>query len=236
MDLVTYIDSTLACASKDELDELLVSTFKTLGATAVSGYAFPYGGDYSTDRTPIISTWPAAVKLAYRTQLAGEDPIMYAAMTTGMPVHFLQIEDTLELKDEATRVLDVMRAHGFRDGVTTPVYAKPGCFAYFVAAFEEERPDLTNADLRFIKVLFTEYFCRYRELKTTRSNMLSKRERQVLVAMVNGMSNTQIADMMGVSEHTVGTYVRRCFEKLEVHSRNQAVLHFLGAGALDIPA
>lgn len=230
MDLSGFIDSLLGCPTKEALDEVLIETFARLGATAVSGYAFPYGGGVTTETLPIISTWPDSVKAAYREQMAGEDPVMYAAMTLGMPVHFLKLETSLDFKPGGASVIQAMRAAGYRDGVTTPVYAKPGDFAYFVAAFEEERPDLTPADLRRIKFLFSEYFYRLREIENVRADTLSRREIQVLVAMVQDKSNSEIAQMLGVSEHTVDTYVRRCFEKLSVRSRTQAVLRFIGAG------
>ncbi|WP_300393534.1 LuxR family transcriptional regulator [Henriciella sp.] len=236
MDLSDYLDGLYACTSRDALDEVLIDTFEEIGATALSGYTFPYGGGVTTDKLPILSTWPDAVKSAYRRQMAGDDPIMYAAMTLGTPVHFLKLEASLDFNERGAAVINAMRQAGFQDGVTTPVYAKPGDFAYFVAAFPEERPDLTPSDLRRIKFLFSEYFYRYRELDTAGVGALSRRELQVLVAMVNDKSNSEIAQMLGVSEHTVGTYVRRCFEKLNVRSRTQAILRYIGAGTMKLPS
>lgn len=236
LDLSGYVDQVSSCGTIDALDQLLVETFSKIGAGAVSGYEFPYGGDVGTDRLPIISTWPESVQAIYRSQIAGDDPIMYAAMTMGTPVHFLKIEESLAISTKVGQVLDVMRAAGFHDGVTTPVFAKPGAYAYFVAAFTEEQRDLTLADLRRIKFLFSEYYFHHRELRRVNVTALSQRERQVLVAIVNDKSNVEIARLLGVSEHTVGTYVRRCFEKLDVHSRTQAVLRYLGGGAFDLSA
>ena len=159
---------------------------------------------------------------------------MYAAMTLGEPIHFAKIESSLYLTTQAQTVIQTMRDAGLRDGVTTPVFAKPGAYGYFVAAFNEPRPDLTTADLRRIKLLFSEFFYRYRQLTARPQKRLSKRERQVLVAIVNDKTNPQIAEMLGVSEHTVETYVRRCFAKLDVTSRTQAALNYLGGSAFDL--
>ncbi|WP_084396214.1 helix-turn-helix transcriptional regulator [Henriciella aquimarina] len=236
MDLLAYLEDVSDCRTKEELDQVLVDTARTIGVMAVSGYDFPYRSDETTGRVPIISTWPASVRSVYRERMAGDDPIMNAAMMLGMPVHFLSLEAKIDLNENGKAVIGAMRAAGFRDGVVTPVFVRPACLAYFVAAFEEERPDLRPPDLRRIKFLFSEYFFRYRELTDMRVSELSKREREVLVAIVNDKSNPQIAQMLGVSEHTVGTYVRRCFEKLDVHSRTQAVVRFLGAGAMGLPS
>ncbi|HEY9153662.1 MAG TPA: response regulator transcription factor [Opitutaceae bacterium] len=52
---------------------------------------------------------------------------------------------------------------------------------------------------------------------------LSPREKQVLERLARGDSLKYIAGELGVGMATVGTYVRRIYEKLQVHSRGQAV-------------
>jgi len=236
LDLSDYVRAVSSTKMVPALNAILLQAMDTFGAAAISGYEFPYGGDVSTGREPIITTWPEEVSKAYRAQMAGEDPLMYAAMTLGTPVHFLSINESLHFSENSSAVIDIMRANGFKDGVTTPVFAKPGAFAYFAAAFREERHDMTEAEMRLIKIVFSEYYFRYRELTRIQQSVLSNRERQVLVAIVNNKSNSEIATLMNVSEHTVGTYVRRCFDKLDVNSRTQAVLRYIGGGASDIPA
>jgi len=57
---------------------------------------------------------------------------------------------------------------------------------------------------------------------------LSDRERQVLDGLAAGQIYKQIAEQMGVSIHTVRTYIRRIYEKLHVRSRTEAVAKYLG--------
>jgi DNA-binding NarL/FixJ family response regulator len=52
---------------------------------------------------------------------------------------------------------------------------------------------------------------------------LSDREREVLNLLSKGFAYQEIADLLGISPHTVRTYVRRLYEKLQVTSRGQAV-------------
>ena len=54
-------------------------------------------------------------------------------------------------------------------------------------------------------------------LPSTRA--LSRRERQVLDHLVCGRTNKQIAQRLGVTDHTVKTQVTRIYEKLEVRNR-----------------
>ena len=55
---------------------------------------------------------------------------------------------------------------------------------------------------------------------------LSKRENEVLSLLAQGYLYKEIADSLGVSFHSVNTYIRRIYEKLHVHSRSQAVALF----------
>lgn len=54
-------------------------------------------------------------------------------------------------------------------------------------------------------------------------NPLSDRETEVLQAITKGFSFDEIARLLGVSRHTVLTYGRRIYAKLEVNSKTEAV-------------
>ena len=50
-------------------------------------------------------------------------------------------------------------------------------------------------------------------------NLLSKRELEVVQCVVQGLTNREIADRMGLSQHTIKNYLFRIFDKLGVSSR-----------------
>ena len=54
---------------------------------------------------------------------------------------------------------------------------------------------------------------------------LSKRQKQLIIMLDRGLSNREIADELGISEHTVKVHLWRLFRRLGVKSRTQAV-HF----------
>jgi LuxR family transcriptional regulator/LuxR family quorum-sensing system transcriptional regulator CciR len=230
MKLSTYIDEVSACTSVDGLKRLLISSTTEFGAAAIAGYAFPFGDDVANGRqAPIVTTYPEAVSDAYRELMAQNDPVMAAAMALGAPIHFLRIESSLHFSARAQFVLQIMRDHGLQDAVATPVFERSTTCGYFSMAFPAKRPDLSPADLRRIKFIFSEFYSRFIDVSRLHANILSQREREVMVAIVNNRTNAEIAGDLGVSEHTVETYVRRCFTKLEVSNRMQAALRFLGA-------
>jgi DNA-binding NarL/FixJ family response regulator len=59
---------------------------------------------------------------------------------------------------------------------------------------------------------------------------LSERETEILQLMVTGLIKKEIADRLGLSIHTVDTYLRRVYEKLEVNTRTGAVAKALQEG------
>lgn len=55
---------------------------------------------------------------------------------------------------------------------------------------------------------------------------LSPQEREVLTHLSHGHKYAHIAQEMGITVHTVRNYIRRIYEKLQVHSRTEAVAKF----------
>lgn len=60
--------------------------------------------------------------------------------------------------------------------------------------------------------------------------LLTPREREVLAAMADGLTNRQIATNLGLGTGTVRVYLHTIFQKLQVSNRTQAVLKFLHPG------
>jgi DNA-binding NarL/FixJ family response regulator len=53
--------------------------------------------------------------------------------------------------------------------------------------------------------------------------LVSAQEKQVLVLSAKGYGYEEVAELMGLSRHTVETYVKRVYRKLQVHSKTEAV-------------
>jgi DNA-binding NarL/FixJ family response regulator len=62
---------------------------------------------------------------------------------------------------------------------------------------------------------------------------LSAREQQVLEFITKGFTAEEIANLMSVTRHTVQTFVRRIYSKLEVSSKTEAIYEARHQGLLD---
>jgi len=58
----------------------------------------------------------------------------------------------------------------------------------------------------------------------TRRLKLSRREVQIAKAVIEDHKEQYIADLLGISEHTVHTHLQRLYRKLEINSRMELVL------------
>jgi ATP/maltotriose-dependent transcriptional regulator MalT len=64
-------------------------------------------------------------------------------------------------------------------------------------------------------------------------SILSRRERDVLALIAEGLSDREIADRLWVSPHTIGTHTKRIYRKLDVNSRTAAVFQGMQLGLID---
>lgn len=61
---------------------------------------------------------------------------------------------------------------------------------------------------------------------------LTQREFEVLKSIMSGMKDRDIADALGISEHTVRSHVKSIYRKLKVSSRSQAAIQAMRRGII----
>ena len=64
---------------------------------------------------------------------------------------------------------------------------------------------------------------------------LTDRELEVLRLVARGLNNREVAKQLFISENTVKNHVRNILEKLQLHSRMEAVMYAVREKLLDIP-
>jgi len=64
---------------------------------------------------------------------------------------------------------------------------------------------------------------------------VSARELEVLQLVAQGLSNREIGKRLFISENTVKNHVRNILEKLQLHSRMDAVMYAVREKLFDVP-
>ncbi len=163
------------------------------------------------------------------------DPIMEKARRCSRPFYWREVDASPTLTSEQRDFLADLAQQNFGAGLSLPVNAKPGDIAYFCLApgVEGEAAPAALSELQF---LCQAAHARFDELANNpRPTPLSPRESQVLALIVEGNSNSEIADRLGLSVNTIATLCDRCFRKLEVGSRFEAGIIALCRGLALLP-
>lgn len=70
------------------------------------------------------------------------------------------------------------------------------------------------------------------EAASAERDLLSPREHEVLTLIARGFSYQEVAELQGLSLHTVRTHIKRIYTKLAVHSKNEAVFEATRMGLI----
>ncbi|WP_032830208.1 response regulator transcription factor [Pseudomonas sp. GM79] len=57
---------------------------------------------------------------------------------------------------------------------------------------------------------------------------ITRREREVILSLVNGLTNKQIAQQLGISKYTIRDHLSSIFEKMDVTSRIELAVLVVG--------
>jgi DNA-binding NarL/FixJ family response regulator len=84
----------------------------------------------------------------------------------------------------------------------------------------------SNDELRYVLNAFAKS-SKQRKMDTNVESRMTKREAEVVRLAVEGLSNREIGQQLGLTEHTVKNYLFRVFDKLGVSNRVELVLSCL---------
>tara|TARA_R110002049_G_scaffold23781_5_gene84563 strand:+ start:14989 stop:15750 length:762 start_codon:yes stop_codon:yes gene_type:complete len=162
-------------------------------------------------------------------------PIDPLARRRGQPFRWSEVARLTRLTKKEARYMQDLALQCPYDGLAMQVYGPRDEAAVVGLGFGPRNgaPDAVEIfELHCAAQIAQLRFCALTEAAAPRDVALSPREVEVLEWIARGKSNTVIADILGISRHTVDTIVRRVFSKLDVHDRTTAAIRGLGAGLL----
>ncbi|MDD9715343.1 autoinducer binding domain-containing protein [Dinoroseobacter sp. PD6] len=161
------------------------------------------------------------------------DPIPALAQRRAVPFLWSEIAELTRLAEEQAAFLERSMPARVGDGVAIQVFGPNMRHGYVGMGFGDRPRDVTApqlAEYQLVSQLMHLRACRLIEERNRSEIALSARETEVLGWMARGKSKTVIADILGLSPHTVDTLVRRIFRKLEVFDRTAAILKAINLG------
>lgn len=197
------------------------------GEAAVSGSGFDLRAE----------GFPAEWVCRYlNARLYAVDPIPALALRLPAPFRWSETAEKVRLRPAERAYLDELAEADLGDGLALAAFGPGGRNGYVGLGWGGPVPPLSPAALAELQAAaqmgHLAYCARVPPEAVGRRAGLSPREREVLDWIARGKSNGDIADILGISRHTVGTLVRRIFAKLGVNDRVSAALLGGGAGLL----
>ena len=152
------------------------------------------------------------------------------------PVYLDELASLVDLTPAERAHLATYRAAGVRNGLGLQVFGPNGRNGIFAVDLGD-RPRLAPeamARLRWAGQAMHLRYCALLQPQLGTLPRLSSREAEVLTWVARGKSNASIADILGISAHTVDAHLRRIFLKLGVVDRMSAALRGLGFGLINL--
>jgi LuxR family transcriptional regulator, activator of conjugal transfer of Ti plasmids len=232
-----FIDCLSSASNSDALRDAMSQAAAGLDLSCFAYLSMP---DKSGGRAGLISNYPLAWTTHYlQKHYERFDPVIIQALghpepfQWGLGVGSLAPSKSQELFEEAARF-------GIRYGFTIPIHNDSGPVAAVTFAADERRPQFERTISEHARVLqlMAMYFHAHAR-RTIGSNRpvagasLSPREAECLEWAAQGKSAWEIGTILGISRHTVATYLENAKTKLGVRTIVQAVARVTAAKLIE---
>ncbi len=225
------------CHSGEALWQLAINIFGTRGIHRLSYFHFPPLGAHDQGKITVVAHgYPEA---HIRNYIANKDflidPRPTAALNSTEPIYWSETGETMNLNKEQAELLEKRRVHGSADGIGIQVFGPQQRNGYFGFSLDKVKQAIRLARLRevqWICQMLHMRYCHIVHLHQPELPRLSAREVEILEWVARGKSNSVIAQIMGLSSHTVDAYLRRIFLKLGATDRITATVKGIGRGVI----
>ena len=190
----------------------------------------------NSDGTPLAITadgFPEEWVCEYiEKNLVSVDPIPELAARLSRPFFWHDISTLVTQTTKHESYLTSMERARLGDGLAFYVFGPALQNAYVGLGFGVDRIDLDRDTVFSFQCIAQAGHLQFCTLNENFENHepLTPREREVLEWVARGKSNSVIAEIVGISVHTVDAHIRGIYRKLEVNDRTSAAIRGLGRG------
>lgn len=167
--------------------------------------------------------------------LGAVDPVHRASNVTSVGFTWSRLPEMIALTDKDRRVLELARREGIGEGFTVPAHV-PG-EAHGSCSFACATGELfSEQHLPLLQLVGAFAFEAARRMQRSRFSQgpvqLTDRQRECVMWAPRGKSDWEIAQVLGVSEATVGEHLRHAYERYGVGKRTLVTVHALFDGTI----
>ncbi|WP_374828316.1 helix-turn-helix transcriptional regulator [Mycoplana dimorpha] len=184
----------------------------------------------------IVSNWPAEVIARYDAlQMVRRSAGIGKLRTTTVPFSYDMTDwiDDAAKGQELSELAELMRLHGMLAGHFFPVHDAFGNRGAVV--WSGQANTLSYGDRLELQMVSIQIFNRLAEIGAawkTGQVVLTERETECLRWTAAGKTSVEIAEILGLSEHTVNHYLNQVTRKLTAVNRTQAVVKAIRRGLI----
>lgn len=224
----TFIDALTAAKGVQDFSSAMADT-----ATALDLSCFAYLALQRPGRKPrLISTYPSEWTIHYlRNNYQTIDPIIREALLTPEPFRWGRDFQSRTTSMAQQQLFDEAAQFGIRCGFTIPIHDGRGPIAALTFATDQREVPFENcikSHARVLQLMAMFFHSHVRRKLANRTKLgeivLSRRELECLEWASQGKSASDIGCILGISRHTVASYLEHAKEKLGVRTVVQAVL------------
>ncbi|PZU81991.1 MAG: LuxR family transcriptional regulator [Shinella sp.] len=208
---------------------------ESYGARAFMVLNMPSPTSLDLSSNSIITNWPADLLTEYdQAPLLSSSPLLVRLRTSTTPFTY-DIEHVSKQRDPRTMEISQALFNRFKmpRGAYFPTHDASGIRG--AVSFCGDRPTFSVAEmmeLMFLSIHIYNRLAEIRDLDSRATDVLTEREIDCLNWTAAGKTSVEIAEILGLSEHTINHYLNRATKKLDTVNRTQAVAKALRLGLI----
>ena len=236
------IDFETTLARRERLEDVWGDMVSFAHARGVQRIAYhhlppPAAPDANLLRIENAGFGEALLEQYLSARMDGIAALANALQSSARPVYLDELEAAPGLEPRERAHLAGYRAAGVVNGLGMQAFGPNGRNGIYALDLGPDLRRLAPVDMTALRWAAQAMHLRYCELLLPTLGelpSLSTRELEVLLWVARGKTNNSIAEILGISAHTVDAHLRRVFLKLGVADRISAALRGLGFGLISL--
>jgi LuxR family transcriptional regulator/LuxR family quorum-sensing system transcriptional regulator CciR len=237
MELKEYESAVERAATPEQLWAVFAGYFQGTVVERLVYLHLPPLGAPDSNR-PLVSAegFPEELVTRYITErLYRDNPMLRHGQQGVEPIYWDEVVAMGPANEREAAFLDTFRKARIGDGVGIPVFGPSGragqCGLGFRAGVGRLEPPVLK-EFQWVCQLAHLRYCALLVPTLGPLPELSARETEVLAWVARGKSNPLIAEILGISAHTVDAHLRKIYLKLGVFDRISAAVRGIGVGLI----